>query len=320
MATAAGIDGPVSVGILPRDGCCPPSLCNISLCGLACDFVHQLPRGPLWDKPKHLAMSYYQSAGCVIGGCAATICNSLVSHAIYTAERLWSALMDGLWPAIRESDPFTAFDTVDDWLARLGWRNCFESACRDPKLGIKTPLEVMGLCGCAIYEPPTFPAELVLAVKIATLQSLARLNLGISPNLAAINFVIAPLGAVLTAQSLSITDISAPGDCVTVPIGCANQPAVLPLQDPISPCCPRQDHPVWQICYTAQTLPKPIRMGCDLPDANVPNAQTIPAYYDTTANDPAGLPARIWPGLLAAECIVRSIIGSRPFELVRCYP
>jgi hypothetical protein len=36
--------------------------------------------------------------------------------------------------------------------------------------------------------------------------------------------------------------------------------------------------------------------------------ERIPAYWDRGCDKPAGLPDRVWPGVLAAECIVRSMM------------
>ena len=36
----------------------------------------------------------------------------------------------------------------------------------------------------------------------------------------------------------------------------------------------------------------------------------VQAYWDRGCDKPAGLPDRIWPGVLAAECLVRSMLPS----------
>lgn len=273
---------------------------------LACNFVDALPRGPLWDRAKAEAITYLTAQnGCDEGECPPSLCHSIVTHAVYTANRLWHVLMEALWPALRESDPFTCFDTVDDWLQRFGWQSCFDSACRDKSLGDLTPLEVLGEC-CKAYCPPDFDPDLQLAVKLGIVRALARLDMGIIPNLDAINFVIEPLGAVVRGVGL------APN--VTDPDAC-------PVPDDGLPGCDYPtDHPVIEICHASDYLPKPKRSGCDLPNALEPNTEVIRAYHQTCPDrDAAGLPDRIWPGVLAAECIVRSLIWpGQNIEIQRC--
>ena len=317
MTDALSIDGKVTVGQLPPDGCCPPSICNLSLSAMICDFIHQLPTGPLWDRAKRQAHEFYHSVN-PNRTTPPFFCNIVVAHAVYTANRLWDALMDALWPAIRESDPFTAFDTIDDWLDRFGWRDCFAGVCRSIELGPLTPLEVMGPCGCAEYCPPEFPAELVAAVKMGTLHALAILDMGLGGNLDSINAAIAPLGCILRPLGLEAydrTDGSCPPD-TDCDLTVAN-----PLAGVLDPCCPRSARPAFQLCYTCDTLPVPQRFRCDLFDGNAQQPRTVLAYFDTplTCADGNSRPtARIWPGMLAAECIVRSILNGRPFALTRC--
>ena len=37
----------------------------------------------------------------------------------------------------------------------------------------------------------------------------------------------------------------------------------------------------------------------------------VQAYWDQACDRPAGLPERVWPGILAAECIIRSMMPYR---------
>lgn len=304
MVMALGIDGQQTVGVLPRDGCCPPDLCQITPCMLACNFVNALPKGPLWDRAKMEAIRANSLGGCDPAICPPAVCHSIVSHAVYTGNRLWSTLMETLAPALRESDPFTCFDTVDDWLSRYRWQDCFASHCRSAQLGKLTPLEVMGMCGCTEYCPPEFPAELVLAVKLGTVKALTRLQMIVGPNIDKMNFVLAPLGAHVVSVGLAPT-VASVDECTAPP--CTDNPG--------DGCCPPSDHPVVQVTHDGLTLPKPRRTNCSLDGLNAPYTDTIPAYYDTcAATDAAGLPPRIWPGVLVAECILRSVI--RPYQNV----
>ena len=129
METVLGIDGRAPKGELPPDGCCPPKLCHIDPCGLACNFVNALPRGPLWDLDKATALA---------SGCAEPLQGNIgpvVRHAIYAAKRLHATLMSALWPALRESDPATAYDTLDEWLDRCGGCDSGDGAARPQRDG-----------------------------------------------------------------------------------------------------------------------------------------------------------------------------------------
>lgn len=299
-----GIDGMERSVALDADGCCVPSLCSITASMLACNFVHALPRGPLWDKAKALVLEA-NGPQCDQGICPPEVCHSIVSHAVYTGNRLWTLLMEALWPALHESDPFTCYDTVDDWLERYGWQSCFDSACRSDSLGVLTPLEVF-VSGCRTYVPPTFDPELSLAVKLGIVRSLARLDMGVVPNLERINFVLEPLGAVVIGAGVGFSLDGGP--C-----------SMTPPSDGLPGCDWPIDHPILEICNVGTTFPKPVRPGCSLATANEPNLLTIPAYHTRTVDDNPGLPLYIWPGVLAAECILRSVIyPGQHVEITRC--
>ena len=72
----------------------------------------------------------------------------------------------------------------------------------------------------------------------------------------------------------------------------------------------------FEICNTNDWLE-----GCgsgDLCDTQVPLPK-IQAYWDRDCDRPAGLPERVWPGVLAAECIVRSMLPPTcPSNVTRC--
>ena len=54
-------------------------------------------------------------------------CPSLVLHAIYTVLKLRGVVHGALWPAFRESNPYTAVTTLDYHLERLQWEDCYAS-------------------------------------------------------------------------------------------------------------------------------------------------------------------------------------------------
>src|SRR6478752_2347785 len=114
---SAGIDGLVPVGVLPPSGCCPPDICEINPDALACTAISLLPSGPLWDKAKMAGISCGGNCESDCGekpfGTEEDVCQSLVAHAIYTGRKLYYYIMNSLWPSLRESDPETAFTTMD---------------------------------------------------------------------------------------------------------------------------------------------------------------------------------------------------------------
>lgn len=323
---ALGIDGSVARAIGPRDGCCPPSICSIDLCGLMCNYVNLLPRGPLWDKPKALAMDWAKAccaAGTLDEGeCLPPKgCTSLAAYALYTARRLFVVLQEALWPALREASPYTAFTTLDDWLVRLGWQDCFAAGCRDPYLGALTPVEIPGPCK-PVYVDLDYGDDLTCAVKRGIVIALWRLNLGIIRNLDAINFVIAELGAVLSPARVSCKeDLPCPcetADCAGGVMSSCPEPDEENPGDPsetVDPCCLPCRHVVLTIAPSRGWLVKCTPRTCDpvsLCDRGVcppaEGCETVEARYARGDGDPEDLPDFIWPGVLAAECIVRSLL------------
>lgn len=272
-----GIDGPVMVARLSDAACCPPTICEIDLCALACSFVHDLPSGPLWDRAKMKALNALQ---CGQPACDDPECGHIVLHAIYSAHKLRALLLSGVWPQLREANPATAYDTLDDWLERLGWEDCFKCACGcvDADGGqTLPPFQLLMPDGRTICCPDEAPAELTRAVKKGIVLALWRLRLGIVPTLDAINFVISSLGAELVPDTQT---------------------------DP-TPCC----RPQFIIRPTADTLPCATLEPCPRP-RELPPPCTVQAYWLLTCNGD-GDNRRIYPGVLAAECIVRSILSDR---------
>ncbi len=257
-----------------EDACCPPPLCELDYCAMACAFINLLPSGPLWDRPKAEALSRYPSAGpaaCAPAPAPEMGCQSLVAYAIYMSQILVDLLRNALAPTLREADPYTAVTTLDDWLDRLGWQDCYATQCRSVLLGDLTPYEIMGECG-PIFCPVASPPELELAVKRGIVIALSRANMGGIKTLYWLNWVIEPLGAKIEGRNILTAD------CDTVQ---------------------------FTISRISDTLPAVIDGYC-LPEAA---AETVPA--DITRGDcdrPAGAPEVIWPGIVAAECIVRSML------------
>src|SRR5262245_10143951 len=115
-------DGCQEVLDLDEPSCCPPPLCGNDLCCTFVAFFHLLPSGPLWDFWKQAAISYFQYNPDDPMECPLLQdpkCPSLILHAIYTVLKLRYMVHNGLWPALRESNVYTAVTTLDDHLRRL---------------------------------------------------------------------------------------------------------------------------------------------------------------------------------------------------------
>lgn len=270
--------------IVPDDpSCCPPPLCGNDLCCTFVAFFNLLPSGPLWDYWKQAAISYFESnedpALCPL--LQDPQCPSLVLHSIYTVLKLRAMVHNALWPAFRESNPNTAITTLDDHLLRLQWEDCYAQHCRSVLLGEITPLEIWTECG-PLFCPPNYPPELVDAMKKAVAIALTRANMGVIKNLCGLNWIIAPLGA----EIKPITD---------------PEPSH-PINNPCNFCATEIK---LEICRTSDYLPG-VGTG-DVCDTLTP-LPPVQAFWDQPCDRTAGLPERVWPGVLAAECIVRSML------------
>lgn len=273
----AGIDGLVQLGVIPSTGCCPVDPCSLTVESIACSFINLLPKGPLWDKAKEEGIS---CKGWCFPVCPPTNgCSSLVNYAIYTGRRLYDLLISTLQPALREANPYTAWDTMDDWLERLGWIDCYSSSCRDPSLGDLTPYEVIGECGPA-FCPPNIPPDLQRIYKRGVINALWKMRHGVARNLAAINFVLEDLYTELVLD---------------------------PDYDPEDP----ESKKCLVLRPTDDFGRKVIRLPCPLSDREILEMQTMVQLYLTPGNGVCiGAPEKVYPTQLAAHCIVRSLLPS----------
>ena len=274
-------DGCVEVFVPEEEGCCPPPLCGNDLCCTFVAFMNLLPSGPLWDYWKAAAIDYFQRNPEDPGECPLIQdpqCPSLVLHSIYTVLKLRHVVHGALWPALRESNPFTAVTTLDNHLAILQWEDCYAQHCRSVLLGEITPYEIWTSCG-PLFCDPNFTKDLADAVKKGIVAALTRANMGIIKNLCGLNWVIEPLGSALRPVHAS------------------------PSGNPCAPQC--VENPQFEL-YLIQDWLEGAGSG-DVCETQLPPVH-IPAAWDRACNKPAGLPDIIYPGMLAAECIVRSMM------------
>lgn len=296
-------DGCVSaIATLPEAECCPPDICNLDPCKLMCSFIELLPNGPLWDKAKATAMDRYRDLN---DPCAGTCepdatCATIADYAAYSGYRLHGLLQGALWPALRESRPETAVETLDSWLEMLGWENPWESLCRDPRLG-PSPLDcanepTLAICD-ANFSPvyvPQLPPALDMAVKRGIALALTRLQMSPMKNLCGINWVIEPLGAILTPSSVPST----------------------------SPCC--GSGLTWVICNRGSTIESVPGLVCGSGTHEIPASFEIPSLAfseETGMCVPTGPDKiRIWPAVMAAQVIALSMLPTKgcSMSIVRC--
>jgi hypothetical protein len=184
---------------------------------------------------------------------------------------------------------------------------------------------------------PDYSDDLKCAVKKGIVASLAILQWGIRPNLASINAVIEPLGAQIEPVCRRTIPLNQarcnPDDgttlamCLEKDSGCLSDVVGTdPYNCDAVEVCTGTDtlgttscglvQYQFKVCPISDTLPKCVKPDCLNPPA--PH-QTVQAYYDRQATDPPTYPARIYPGVLAAECIVRTLVprGSR-IKIVSC--
>jgi len=209
-----------------------------------------------------------------------------------------------LWGAIRESNVYTAVDTLDSWLELYGWQNCWETICRDPRLG-PSPLDCIAqqsVDACdANFSPvfvPQLPTKLSDAVRRGVAISLSRLQMEPIKNLCGINWVIEPLGA-----------------------------ALAPYNVPEEPNCLAGDLQ-WEICITDGLIESAPGLSCSATDntRRISASFIMPALHfdQDTGTCQASGPGTItiWPALMAAQCIALSMIPGKYCRnpIVRCEP
>jgi hypothetical protein len=275
MAMLLGADGKQEVGIIQdAGGCCPVKLCALTHCAVACLFIRLLPSGPMWDIKKSETISNLQTTvgpnGEIRCDLSTAKCGSMVLFAIYVAGIFYDTLQDLVF-AERESNPYTAYDTMPQWLDRLGWVDCYSGLCRSPELGAQTPYEYMTACGPA-FCPPNAPQALQDTINHGIIVALSRLQMGGIKTLDWLNWVVEPLGATLVFASMQA--------------GCA---------------------PCFNLTKIGETIPSWTKPLCGTNQIQPP----IPSFYMSDVCGTASPLIKIYPGILAAECIIRSLLPKK---------
>lgn len=297
--SALTADGAQQVAKLNSTGCCTDALCGPRS---ACFNLSSLPTGQMWDGPKQeWTQILGENDGLPDYANNADLdppCPTMVSYAVFTRRMLQCAVDAFLVPAFRESDPRTAVTSVDDWLSRLGWQDCYRSACRDGYSAQFSPYEVPDLeCGGTKFSEVQFSPKLEAATKHAILVSLWRLRMGVIRNLDGINWVIEPLRSELKPF------LPYPSHVQDYLDGNCDCPEGAP--------CFCQDVKL-EICLTSETIP------CAPTEETFCAGRTeeeIPACETVEMSD--GSMREICPSLAAAECIARSMLNQKCPNIIR---
>lgn len=353
-AVYLGIDGYAECGDVSWITCRPTNPCNIDPCSFICNFINYLPSGPMWDEAKEHGRRNTQlicSGGTMAQLCPPdTFCSTIVDHARYVAQRTLFVLQGPLMGMVAESSPYTAFLSLDDWVKRSGWFDCFNSSCRDPSLGALTPVERLCLRRMChdtsegkqmagdpwamgpVYSPPEFDPALVRAVKRGIIIAMDRINMEAIRTIDSINFAIQELGAEISVKKVE-DYATATTACHFVPeCDCpgTNESANQMMGD--QGCVLRFPKIELQICSASTLIKTPSAPDCYRPNyspafgsngnecSGTMECGMVKAYWENNDCGLQGiLPPKIWPGVLAAECIVRAYLPSNVnWTLTRC--
>lgn len=292
-----GIDGQTRAATYRKNDCCPSDICSISLNEIRCNFISLLPSGPLWDGAKQTAAQDRKKEVCLpqeIGFplCKSLLCNdegqdgscsSMAHIATFIGNQFFNILQNVFWPVIREGNPYTAVTTLDDWLDRLGWIDCYNTTCTRRTTFQLSPLEIMGECG-PVYHDPNYPKDYERALKSGIVKALYRMRLGVIPTLDILNFILEPLAAKVVPEWTSPIEEDCPcrWDKICLRLTSADDKLLVPQEQ-----CNNQEH----------FIPVRFEYPCDM-------------------DRPAGLPNCFYPNLMAAECIVRALIPSQKLCIV----
>lgn len=277
-----------NIAEFPQDLCCSDPLC-IDEVTMSCAFIDLLPSGPLWDRQKSEAReAIIENGGIPDGTSDIFSCPSMVTYTVYVSQVLHDMVQNVLTPSVRESQPYTASSSLDDWLERLGWVDCYRSNCRSLFAGKQSPYErpIEDCPGQTEYCPAEFDPEFERAMKHAIIQSLERSRRGVIRNIEGLNWIIAPLGVELRLPTVFPEPVQdwLDGNCETedggIPCWCLEAKLELHRIVDVLPCAPGD------ICESS---------SCTVPYEQL--------YVCEGLEDQI-----VCPALIAAECIVASII------------
>jgi hypothetical protein len=291
-----GVDGHQPVGVLPDDGCCNTDPLCTTDAAAACGFLDLLPSGPMWDvhkqKVREAIVAYRGIPDC--NDPCWFECSSMVTYSVYLSQVLQDWVGGALATTVRESNPRTAVTTLDDWLERMNWVDCYRSACTPAHLLQFSPYAYDGECA-EQYCAPEFPEEFERALKHGIVQALTRLRRGIIKNLDGINWVIAPLGAELVPEDYP-TEVQTYLDHREANPNTYRDSAS--CSDGSCWC----EYATFALRRTSDQLAgAPTEQSfCGTPPAPVAARQTYSCEGHPNV--------QVYPGLIAAECIVRSLL------------
>lgn len=296
-ALTLGADGfaPVNPDFDP-ESCCPDPICSLT-CDDGCSTLSVLPTGPLWDKQKAKVQELIAEGDC--DSVIESDCPSMALYAAYADRTLRHLISNALWPSLRESSPHTAVTTLDDWLLRYAWQDCYRQHCRRVLLTDLSPYEYLNDCGDPEYCETSFPDAFECALKHAILVSLDRARRGVIKNLDGLNWIIAPLGAELRPLEPYPEDVQAyiDGDCPE-----------LEADDEVPCFCGEAN---FELCPTSEELAGCPPLVCGDPVVNVAAEQV----YSCEGQEDKEL----YPAVIAAECIIRSLLPRAcPNIIYRC--
>lgn len=280
-----GRDGMAPTGAIAPDLCCGSDIFCVSESADICGMMDLLPSGPMWDYAKSKTLEEVADAGGIPAG--GFSCTTMASYAADLGVMMNHVRKNIIGQSIREACEFTAVHTLDDWLARYGWEDCYRSFCRSEYASTLSPYEGQLECGIG-YFPTDFSEEFERALKHNILIALRRLRYAGIKKLSVINWIIEPLGAELRTPAVYPADVQAylddPSTCTVDCPPCFSGSIQLELHSISNELngAPTEE----SFCSSDQ--PTPV------------NAEQ--SY--TNGTDPAVL---LRPGLFAAECIIRSM-------------
>lgn len=305
-----GLEGrhPAQVNFEP-DPCCSDPLCASSdESAMGCAFIDALPSGPMWDKPKIQLQDAIRDAGGIPAPADMPECVTMVNYALYVSRVLSDMVSTMLAPSIRDQNPNTAVNSLDDWLVRYGWYDCYSCNCDGTFASLFSPYRrdvewSSAPCCC----DPFLPEDFRCAMKHALVRSLRRMERGVVRNLDGINWIIEPLGAQVRPREPYPDHVQRflDGTCETG-------------EDEGSPCfCEDAALEIFPTLEDLPVCPTGEVLCSNEPPPTVPAQQLYYCEDEDILQCPDEGDAcedertRIYPAVIAAECIVRSLLPAQ---------